>query len=171
MMKTILAAIFTVLAIAIAMIAGCYATALRPQAQTISEPISVDAFRLATGNNQLPTTASNIWYAHSSVGLGGRAFLYRFDAPEIDCQAYAQLINTSSPDQAGNSTTSILTPLNASPEPIDHDFLKRAYGLNTTGWFDVENIHAGWKGRGPPSSLASIWIDSEQGRFYYYWTD
>ena len=170
-MKTILIALLTVLAIAIALIAGCYAMALRPKVQTVSEPISVDAFRLETGNNQLPTTASNIWYARSSVGLGGRAFLYRFDAPEIDCQAYAHLINTSSPDQAGNSTNSILTPLNTSPEPIDHDFLNRAYGLNTTDWFDVENIHAGWEGRGPPSYLASIWIDSTRGRFYYYWTD
>ena len=170
-MKTILLALLTVLAIAIALIAGCYARALRPQVETISEPISAQMFQSVIGNNQLPTSASNIWYARSSVGLGGRAFLYRFDAPEVDCQAYAQLINTSIPDQEGDTTTPILKPLDASPNPIDHDSLQRAYGLNTMGWFDVENIHTGWEGRGPPSSLASIWIDSERGRFYYYWTD
>lgn len=170
-MKTILIALLTVLAIAIALIAGCYARAIRPQVQTISEPISADAFRLETGIKQLPTSASNIWYARSSVGLGGRAFLYRFDASEADCQAYARLINTSISDQEGDSTTPILTPLASSPNPVDHDLLQRAYGLNTAGWFDVENIHSGWEGRGPPSNLATIWIDSEQGRFYYYWTD
>ena len=68
-MKTILIAILTVIAIAIALIAGCYARAIRPQVQTISEPISADAFRLETGIKQLPTSASNIWYARSSVGL------------------------------------------------------------------------------------------------------
>ena len=170
-MKTILIVLLTVLAIAIALIAGCYAMAIRPQVQTISEPISVDAFRLDTGINQLPTMASNIWYARSSVGLGGRAFLYRFDAPEKDCQAYARQINESTSDNSGGNTNPILTPLASSPTSVDHDFLQRAYGLNTTGWFDVENIHSGWEGRGPPSDLASIWIDSERGRFYYCWTD
>ena len=170
-MKTILIVLLTALAIAIALIAGCYAMAIRPQVQTRSVPISVDAFRLDTGINQLPTMASNIWYARSSVGLGGRAFLYRFDAPEKDCQAYARQINASTSDNSGENANPILTPLASSPTSVDHDFLKRAYGLNTTGWFDVENIHAGWEGRGPPSDLASIWIDSERGRFYYYWTD
>ena len=170
-MKTILLALLTVLAIAIALIAGCYARALRPQVSTISEPISAQMFQSVIGNNQLPTSASNIWYARSSVGLGGRAFLYRFDASEADCQAYARLINTSISVQEGDSTTPILTILGSSPKPVDHDLLQRAYGLHTAGLFDVENIHSGWEGRGPPSSLASIWIDSEQGRFYYYWTD
>ena len=170
-MKKASIALLSVLAIAIALIAGCFAMALRPQVQTISEPISVQMFQSVIGNNHLPTSASNIWYARSSVGLGGRAFLYRFDAPEVDCQAYAQLINTSIPGQEGEITPSILTPLEASPIPIDHDMLQRAYGLNTADWFDVEGINVGWKGRGPPSTLASIWIDSERGRFYYYWTD
>ena len=170
-MKTILIALLTVLAIAIALIAGCYARALRPQVSTISEPISAQMFQSVIGNNQLPTSASNIWYARSSVGLGGRAFLYRFDASEADCQAYARLINTSISVQEGDSTTPILTILGSSPKPVDHDLLQRAYGLNTASWFDVENIHSGWEGRGPPSNLASIWIDSDQGRFYYYWTD
>ena len=140
-----------------------------PQVQTISEPISVQRFKSETGYNLLPTSASNIWYARSSVGLGGRAFLYRFDAPVVDCQAYAQLINQSNPDQ--ENTNPILSPLESSPTPIDHDFLHRAYGLKAKDWFDVENIHAGWEGRGHPAHLASIWIDSERGRFYYYWTD
>ena len=170
-MKTILIALLTVLAIAIALVAGCYARALRPQIETISEPISAQMFQSVIGNNQLPTSASNIWYARSSVGLGGRAFLYRFDASESDCQAYARLINTSISVQEGDSTTPILTPLASSPNPIDHNLLQRAYGLHTADWFDVENIHSGWEGRGPPSNLASIWIDSAKGRFYYYWTD
>lgn len=170
-MKKAFIALLAVISIAVALIAGCFAMARRLQVQTISEPISAQRFQSETGNNQLPASASNIWYARSSVGLGGRAFLYRFDAPVVDCQAYAQLINTSIPDQEGESTTPILTPLEASPTPIDHDLLHRAYGLNTTVWFDVENIHTGWEGRGPPSSMASIWIDSEKGRLYYYWTD
>lgn len=170
-MKNVFIALLAVLAIAIALIAGCFAMVLRPQVQTISEPISARMFQSETGNNQLPASASNIWYARSSVGLGGRAFIYRFDAPVVDCQAYAQRINTSFPVHGSDSTTPVLTPLDASPKPIDHDLLERAYGLSTTGWFDIENIHAGWEGRGPPSNLASIWIDSEQGRFYYYWTD
>ena len=170
-MKTKLIALLTVLAIAIALFAGCYARALRPQVETISEPISAQIFQSVIGNKQLPTSASNIWYARSSVGLGGRAFLYRFDASDADCQAYARQINTSSSIQEGDSTTPILTPLASPPKPVDHGLLQRAYGFNTASWFDVENIQSGWEGRGPPSSLASIWIDSEQGRFYYYWTD
>ena len=35
----------------------------------------------------------------------------------------------------------------------------------------VETIRSGFEGKGPPYGLAHFWIDTERGRFYYYWTD
>ena len=145
----------------------------RPQVEATSRPLTLAEFRDQYGHEALPQSASNIWYAHSSVGLGGRASLYRFNAPAADCVAYAkQIMSKGGVDrQTGKATPLLLVELKVSPDAIQHKFLKEAYGLDTAGWFDVECIKEGWEGRCSPSGLGHLWVDGKRGRFYYYWTD
>jgi hypothetical protein len=172
-MKTSLRMPLVALLTAVVFIVGCFLTMSRPHVRTTSQPVSLQAFQTESKTFSLPSSASNIWYAWSSVGMGGRASIYRFDASITDCWTYAQQLLTDSNTQtlADHTVSTQLVPLTAPPQTVDHDSLRRAYGLKATEWFDVENIHRGWEGRGPPSGLALIWIDAERERFYYYWTD
>lgn len=120
----------------------------------------------------LPSSAGNIWSARSSVGMGGRAHLYRFDAPAQDCVAYAnELISRSNSNSDSNHQVSTeLLAISDSPDPVLPDMIQ-AYGFDTLDWFDVETVRNGFRGHGPPSGLSSFWIDTDRNRFYYYWTD
>ena len=141
-----------------------------PDVQTSEHPQAyAEAKPLFSG---LPSTASNILSARASVGMGGRASLYRFDAPADDCLAHAQLlINRSNGNSDSNHQVSTeLIAITASPEPLAAN-MRRAYGLEKVDWFDVENVRNGFTGHGPPSGLSSFWIDTDRNRFYYYWTD
>lgn len=133
-----------------------------------SHPGTLEEMRKAMPWVDLPASASNIWYATSTMG----ASLYRFDASLTDCLAYAQslIATNNSSERASWAVPTQLVAITTSPEVINHDFLK-GYRLNATEWFDVENIGEGWRGSGPPGGLSYFWIDSKRGRFYYYWTE
>jgi hypothetical protein len=120
----------------------------------------------------LPSSASNIYLASSSVGLGGRAHLYRFDAPVADCIQFGERLiadNGLSPAEIEVFHFPLRTDFTVNPDAVDMAFL-RAYGLGGIQWFDVETISRGFSGFGPPHGLAYFWIDAIRGRVYYYWT-
>ena len=106
------------------------------------------------------------------MGFAG-ASLYRFDAPVPDCLNYAASLieenNRTAPDEKQKAATN-LVQLATAPTPISRHILE-GYGLTKVHWFDVESIKSGVAGRGPPGARGRIWIDTERGRFYYYWTD
>ena len=177
-MKTLLRIIKWGCIALIVMVAGCFIigqVVIRiPQTHATKSPMTLSDFTHEFGVTNLPPTASNIYYATSTLGMGfAGARLYRFEAPVSDCFAYAANLiegNNAETDDAAHKAARNLTPIASSPEPIHPDTLK-AYGLKKVHWFDVEGIAAGVEGRGPPMALAQIWIDTKRGRFYYYWTD
>ncbi len=148
------------------LVAGC------SHAEFTNQPMSLAQFTNQFSGINLPVSATNIFFARSGVGLGGRALLYQFDAPVSDCLGYAQQLielNNREADRPEWRVTTNLVVLTTTPR-IEKGTL-RAYGLSKIGWFDLENIRAGFSGRAGPSGLASFWVDTERGRFYYYWTD
>ena len=142
----------------------------QPNVQTL--PRTLTYAEAQSQYKALPVTASNVWSARSSVGMGGRAHLYRFDAPAKDCMAYAnELISQSNSNSDTNHQVSTnLIAISSAPDPVQPEMMK-AYGLETLDWFDVETVRNGFTGCGPPYGLSSFWIDTDRGRFYYYWTD
>lgn len=142
-----------------------------PRAEFTPKPMSRSAFISQFGDIGLPQTASNILYARSKVGMGtAGARIYRFDAPLVDCKAYARKLLSEDHNQTSSSGPMDLVALKGAPEAIDRRFLKKAYGINAE-WFDIEAIREGGEGHGPPSGLGLMWIDAKRERFYYYWTD
>jgi hypothetical protein len=150
-------------------------TFILPNPTVTDEPLSYQAFTNTHHGSieSLPPSAHKIRFATSSVGLGGRALLYRFDAPVADCIAYGEgLIATNGLTASKREAFRfpMRTDFTSSHDPVDIGFL-RHYGLSEIEWFDVETITSGFRGFGPPSGLSRLWIDTVRGRVYYYWTD
>ena len=172
--KVVLASVagVTVLVAIVAGVGFAYLLSIsgRPNVQICDQAMTYDEVKATW--QMLPSTASNIWTASASVGMGGRARLYRFDAPNSDCLAYAaQLITKSNGDSDTNHQVSTKLFAISDPPSAIEARMKKVYGLETIDWFDVETIRTGFTGRGPPSGLSSFWVDTEKHRFYYYWTD
>ena len=146
---------------------------LVPQTHVTQRPLSLADFTQEFGENDLPKSAGNINLASSSVGSGGRARIYCFDAPLPDCLEYARQQVEQSKSKPGPAGQVPAEPdaISSHPEPINHLYLKSVYGLKDTRWFDIENIQHGFRGRGLPAGQSQFWIDSDHGRFYSYWTE
>jgi hypothetical protein len=145
-----------------------------PQTHVTKRPLSLAEFNKEFGSPTLPASAHNIYCATARLAMGfAGAELYRFDAPVEDCLAYADALIKQSNSSSGsaNQVPTQLTPITSPPKAIDRDFVRSGYCLGNLDWFDVETIQHGFTGRGPPSGLSCFCIDSDRGRFYYYWTD
>ena len=142
-----------------------------PHATFCKQPVSLEEFTDQLGIKP-PPSATNLFFAKSSVGIAGRASLYRFDAAVGDCLSYAQELIALGQKEADpmHQATNGLQALTNRPAPIDLRFL-RHYGLSAIRWFDIESIRTGYTGFAPPALMAESWVDAERGRFYYYWTD
>jgi hypothetical protein len=155
--------------------ANPYPDQTKPLTEVTEKPLEYQAFtnRFPDQIPGLPLTAEAIHLAASSVGLGGRAHLYRFDAPIPDCVAYGKaLLATNGMSKARRDSLSfpLRADLTNSPAPVDVRFLSN-YGLENIDWFDVETITNGFQGFGPPMGFGMVWVDAGRGRVYYYWTD
>ena len=134
--------------------AGCSC----PQTDFTDKPITLIEFTNRITSINLPVTATNIFYACSGVGLGGRALLYRFDAPANDCLSYAQHLIESNNRQADRPEWRAPTnfvALTTPPSPIVKETL-RSYGLSSIKWCDVESVKSGYSGRTGPNGLGSF---------------
>jgi hypothetical protein len=114
----------------------------------------------------LPPSASNILFATASVGLGGRATVYRFTAPVSNMLEHVNFMD-STLDYPRNELTPppyhpIITPVEMPP--------LESYGLDKLEWFDIQNIRTGFVSHvdGPNST---IWIDAERQLYFYHWSD
>ncbi len=108
--------------------ANPYPNQTEPQTTATEEPLEYQSFTNEYPDQipGLPPTASAIHLAASSVGLGGRAHLYRFDAPIPDCVAFGDgLIATNGMSKARRDSLSIplRTDFTNSPAPVDIQFL------------------------------------------------
>jgi hypothetical protein len=128
------------------------------------------------GSNEdyFPNSATDIHYATSSVGMGGRAHIFKFNAPLEDCKTFAkQEFNRWVKQLYKNPSdypSDELIPLDVIPED-PRPFLKKSYGLKNLDWFDCQNITDGVTIPVPRSHLPIIWIDREKQALYSYWTD
>lgn len=176
-MKMFLKLIMYVAISLVVLIGGCFVAGqimIRiPQTHITKHPMALGEFVQEFGVTNLPSSASNICYATSSLSMGfAGARLYRFDAPLVDCLAHAQqLIARSNNGSDGDEQVSTqLIAISSSPQPIQRNILE-AYGLRSVDWYDVDQVKNGVEGKGPPCGLSLFWVDTDRQRFYYYWTD
>jgi len=127
-----------------------------------------------TTNLFFPASASNISYAWSSVGMGGRAHIFRFSAPLADCKMFAQQRFDHYAKQLYDNPTNFppaeIVPLVELPED-PRPRLKKDYGLKDLGWFDYQGMTNGLTIAQPRSHIPTIWIDVDRSVLYEYWTD
>jgi len=149
------------------LVAGC------SHPEFTNQPITLAQFTNQFTSINLPTSATNIFFARSGAGLGGGALLYQFDAPVSDCLSYAQQLIEANNSRADRPEWRVATNLVAltTPPPLIEKATLQAYGLSKIRWFDLGSIRSGFSGKAGPSGLGSFWVDTEQGRFYYFWTD
>lgn len=167
---------YAVISLAV-LVGGCFVAGqimIRiPRTHITKHPMTLSEFVQEFGVTNLPSSASNIYYAGSTVAMDfAGAKLYRFDAPLEDCIAHACLLIEYNNKNEGPERTFAkdLIKINSKPDPIQLEMMK-AYGLKNLNWFDVENITNGLTVGRPPSNLPMFWIDEDRNRFYYHWTD
>ena len=146
-----------------------------PEVTEISEPMTLKQFFERFGGPSasspgpphfhLPSAASNILYASSSVGLGGRSLCYRFSAPLSNMIQHVEFIDLqwTRPRVENELPYEPLRPPVAKP-------MMKPYGLHKLDWFDVENISTGFVS-GAAGYNSTIWIDAKRELCYYYWAD
>lgn len=127
-----------------------------------------------TTNLFFPASASNISYAWSSVGMGGRAHIFRFSAPLDDCKVFARQRFGHYAKQLYDNPTNCphaeIVPLLELPED-PRPRLRKNYGLKDLGWFDYQGMTNGLTITQPRSHIPTIWIDVDRSVLYEYWTD
>jgi hypothetical protein len=143
-----------------------------------TQPVSLAEFKSRFGDTKLdlPPSASRIYYAQSCGTLRGWTQAYRFDAPAADCIAYGNKLLDRCKAEAKKAQYPLdpdttLLPLTTSPPPIEKAMLNQM-GLSSVDWCDVETVREGFVGQEcPPWSNGTFWIDSDRGRFYYFFAD
>ncbi|NCC45143.1 MAG: hypothetical protein EOM18_16525 [Clostridia bacterium] len=133
----------------------------KPDTKFINKPIDRSEASEMFGLSTLPETSSNIYYAKSTIGMGGRVRAFRFDAPVQDCLFYAQTIM---PDKL------VTNAISKDEQWPNYDIAFEHFGLaDVTAWFDVETVTNGFilTGNG---NVPWILIDNH-GRLYYYRSD
>lgn len=128
------------------------------------------------GETDLPKSAKNICQFTSGVGLGGRAWVCRFEAPLDDCKAYALTVYSyydfgdDTPAPPLEFTTSVAAQYDSAPHKPDNA-MRWAYGARDLSWFDVENISNFITLPRDHTHRPFIWIDTDKEILYSYWTD
>jgi hypothetical protein len=118
---------------------------------------------------ELPATASNVQYVTSEIRPDlGYLLVYRFDASEADCVAYAVAMverrNKHQPKER-------CVPFALSPLPAG-SFVAlppyAPYGLERQEWFDVDAVAEGYWGPLSQETNGFFVIDTGRGRFYHW---
>ncbi len=125
-----------------------------------------DASHAEIRHLMLPPSASNILYASSSVGLGGRALCYRFSAPLSNMIQHITFLDDIPTRKREENEPPPYEPVEL---PVSRPMLK-PFGLHKLNWFDVENISTGFVTH-VGGHNSTIWIDAKRDLYYYYWTD
>ena len=145
----------------------------RPMTQVSDHALTYQEYKEQFRGTNIPPSASNIWYAWSSVGMGGRAHIFKFEAPLDDCTAFAKREFNHYVKQSYDNPTDYpsddLVPLKERPD--DPRSRLTHYGLKKLDWFDFERITNGLTIARPRSHLPHLWIDVDRSTLYSYWTD
>jgi hypothetical protein len=142
--------------------------AQNPSVWVSPSPVSREKAVSSFGLSTLPQTASNVLFAWSSIGLGGRCRIFRFDAPPDECLTYAY--RTASQSLGVDTQDAKKVFLRIPPASRFEGSLKH-YGLGTAGsWFDVGSVTNGWCFEGG-TPVMSLWVDTTVGRCYYHRSD
>jgi len=167
----------TLLLIIVGFIGAAWVAVKIPHAEFTTEPLSFSEFRdqFPEAKLDLPASVTRILYAQSYVGVRGFVRMCRFDAPSPDCIAYGkgllQRCKQSAKDRREREAVATdLVPLTTSPPPMDRQSLSDS-GLEKVDWFDVDTVRSGFLGRESHGGNGTFWIDTDRGRFYYFWAD
>ena len=113
----------------------------------------------------LPPTATDVYFARASVGMGGRFYAYRFSAPLMDLQTHAMK------EFAAHSDPLTPTVVPGQPFDIDVAFLRNSYGVNLN-WIDPAQIGPCTVFRDADShGSPSIYVDETNSVLYFIFTD
>ena len=145
----------------------------RPTTEVVHASTAREYAERTGRTNYFPATSSNIWYAWASVGMGGRAHIFRFEAPLADCQNFAKREFNHYVKQLYDNPTNYppddLVPLAEMPEDPRPRLIE--YGLKKLDWFDYRVVTNGLTITRPRSHLPVLWIDMDRSTLYSYWTD
>jgi hypothetical protein len=155
-----------VLALLGSLIGGCYVS-FHPHVREFHAP-TYEVFAETDGmhDSGVPRSAKNINFVYSSVAMGGRAHICRFEAPLEDLKAYA-LADFKRYDRDSNGRTAAFTKISVPAFRPNLD----GYGIRDLHWFDVENIQEGITLPRDHDHRPFIWIDTRRNVLYLFWTD
>jgi hypothetical protein len=144
-----------------------------PEADFTTAAITLREFYDRGGRGDLPSAATNVFYARSHRGLSGFVDMYRFDAPLPECIEFGQRLLREH-DRKPTETVE-LAALKSPPAPLGRRYID-TMGLSKVRWFDIDTIRSGYLGHrdasaDPPRAKMGFWIDGDRGRFYYYSSD
>lgn len=113
----------------------------------------------------LPPTATDVYFARASVGIGGRFYAYRFSAPLMDLQTHAMK------EFAAHSEPLTPTVVPGQPFDIDVAFLRDSYGVKLS-WIDPAQIGpcTVFRDADSPGS-PSIYVDETNSVLYFINSD
>ncbi len=147
----------------------------RPHTLVSQTPVSLAEFTKRMGGLNFPTSAKNIYYGWSSVGMGGRAHIFRFEAEIEDCVTFAKAefnrYNEMLYDDPEEYPPCDLVPIESVTDDEVHKPDLSYYGLTKLDWFDVDQIEEGLTIPREKAHHPYIWIDTKRGLLYSYWTD
>lgn len=122
---------------------------------------------------RLPRSASNVWFFFEKHGPATFDHRYRFQAPITDCLSYASAVITNYPALAEGWTNSSLCGVDPSLPGMSEDPL-----YTRLPWFDKHRITNGIffhydynRVKGGSSIYMSMWVDRDNGTFYFFGAD
>ena len=148
-------------------IGGCiYWTYIKAHVREVTAATYAE-FVAQTGLTTLPESASNIRFVWSSVSLGGRAHVGKFEC-RLRIARNTSLADFRLYDFDEVSPEDLpFVPLDDAPSRPDLS----SYGINNMDWFDVENIDEAITLERDHSHRPFIWIDTRRNILYTFWTD
>ena len=142
----------------------------RDDVSSSSQPMTREA-ALGKCPIPLPAAARRVQYFTISSGMQGGEMFARFEAPVADCEAEAQnLFAATAKDQHGYTFPEFRQTLRPGSVAVDRSQSSDPVPPIPT-WFDTDrggHWEVAGKGQG---WQPKVWIDKDQGIFYYYATD
>lgn len=175
MRKAVVVALRVTFALLVTLVGLFVLSVCIPHPRVTKRPLSLAEFTAEFSRRGFPSTATNIYFGRSSVSLGGRAHIYRFEAPLEDCITFAKAEFERYNKHLFDNPADYLPS-----DPVPIDFVGHApfkpdlshFWLNDLDWFDVDRIEEGLTiPQHPRGHHPLIWVDTRRGILYCWWTD
>ncbi len=149
---------------------ACLYLFFSPHVRVFSASNSQEFAQKYGGTSSLPASAKNIRIELSSVSIGGRAHIVKFEATEADCKEYVRAEFKVYAHWDGKAESGLQYIEIASSPSLPPKWGQR-YGIRNPDWFDVSNIRHGLElKRGNRHNLRA-WIDTDRNILYLYCND